>query len=57
MHARKMAAALQSATVAGHPVLLHYRTEAGHMRTLPLDATIDAWVFFTIFIFHNYVQA
>ncbi len=41
MHARKMAAMLQSATASKHPIVLHYRAEAGHMATLPMDATID----------------
>jgi prolyl oligopeptidase len=41
MHARKMAAILQSATASKHPIVLHYRAEAGHMATLPIDATID----------------
>jgi prolyl oligopeptidase len=41
MHARKMAAALQWASASGHPILLHYRTEAGHMPTLPVDWMID----------------
>ncbi len=41
MHARKMAAMLQSATASQHPIVLHYRAEAGHMATLPMDATID----------------
>jgi prolyl oligopeptidase len=41
MHARKMAAVLQWATASEHPIALHYRAEAGHMATLPMDATID----------------
>ena len=41
MHARKMAAILQSASASKHPIILHYRVEAGHMPTLPMDATID----------------
>jgi prolyl oligopeptidase len=41
MHARKMAAILQSATASNNPIVLHYRPEAGHMGTLPMDATID----------------
>ncbi len=41
MHARKMAAALQFATASDYPILLHYRAEAGHLATLPVDATID----------------
>jgi prolyl oligopeptidase len=41
MHARKMAAVLQWATASEHPIILHYRAEAGYMATLPMDATID----------------
>jgi prolyl oligopeptidase len=41
MHARKMAAMLQSASASKHPIVLHYSAEAGHMATLPMDATID----------------
>ena len=41
MHARKMAAILQWASASKHPIVLHYRAEAGHMATLPMDATID----------------
>jgi prolyl oligopeptidase len=41
MHARKMAAMLQWASASQHPIVLHYRAEAGHMGTLPMDATID----------------
>ncbi len=41
MHGRKMAAQLQWATTSGRPIVLHYRAEAGHMPTLPMDATID----------------
>ncbi len=41
MHARKMAAILQWASASKHPIVLHYRVEAGHMATLPMDATID----------------
>jgi prolyl oligopeptidase len=41
MHARKMTAMLQSASTSGHPVLLEYRAEAGHIAGLPIDATID----------------
>ena len=44
MHARKMAAMLQWATASDsdeRPILLHYRTDAGHMAGLAIDATID----------------
>jgi prolyl oligopeptidase len=42
MQARKMCATLQWATASReNPILLHYRTEAGHVPGLPLDASID----------------
>ncbi len=44
MHARKMAAMLQWATSSDsdeRPILLHYRTDTGHMAGLAVDATID----------------
>jgi prolyl oligopeptidase len=44
MHARKMAAMLQWATASDpdeRPILLHYRTDAGHIAGLAVDATID----------------
>jgi prolyl oligopeptidase len=53
MHARKMAAALQFATGSDYPVLLHYRVEAGHMPTLPIDARIDEAADELAFLFHE----
>ena len=44
MHARKMAAMLQWASASDseqRPILLHYRTEAGHIAGLAVDAAID----------------
>ena len=41
MHARKMAARLQSTTASGYPILLNYRPEAGHMPGMSMDASID----------------
>jgi prolyl oligopeptidase len=42
MQARKMCAALQWATESHeNPILLHYRSEAGHMPGLPIDLAID----------------
>jgi prolyl oligopeptidase len=44
MHARKMAAMLQWASTSDseqRPILLHYRTEAGHISGLAVDAAID----------------
>jgi prolyl oligopeptidase len=53
MHARKMAAALQFATGSDYPVLLHYRAEAGHMPTLPVNARIDEAADELTFLFHE----
>jgi len=41
LHARKMAALLQSATASDRPVLLHYDTKAGHSAGLPLSKQIE----------------
>jgi prolyl oligopeptidase len=42
MHARKMAAALQSASSSKErPIILHHRTAAGHVTSLAKDDTID----------------
>jgi prolyl oligopeptidase len=41
LHARKMAAMLQSVQDNPNPVLLKYDTEAGHAGTLPLRKQID----------------
>ena len=44
MHARNMAAMLQWASASDpdeQPILLHYRTDAGHIAGLAVDATID----------------
>lgn len=41
LHARKMAALLQSATGSDRPVLLHYDTEMGHSGGLPADKELD----------------
>lgn len=41
LHARKMAALMQSATGSGKPVLLHYDTKGGHSNGLPVDRQID----------------
>ncbi len=42
MHARKMAARLQSATSSAHPILLDYRPEWGHTPAQPLSRRIEA---------------
>ncbi|HMD84065.1 MAG TPA: prolyl oligopeptidase family serine peptidase [Terriglobia bacterium] len=41
LHARKMAARLQAATVSDQPILLRYDTQAGHSGGLPVSKQID----------------
>lgn len=41
LHARKMAALLQSATGSGHPVLLRYDTKFGHTSSLPVSKQVE----------------
>lgn len=41
MHARKMTARLQAATVSQHPILLDYRRECGHRPVQPLHTRIE----------------
>jgi hypothetical protein len=41
------------ASTSGYPILLHYRKEAGHMPTLPLDATIDELADQLVFLFRE----
>jgi prolyl oligopeptidase len=41
LHARKMAALLQSSTGSDRPVLLRYDTESGHSGGMPVDRQID----------------
>lgn len=41
LHARKMAALMQSASSSGLPVLLHYDTSVGHSTGLPVTKEID----------------
>lgn len=49
MHARKMAARLQAATMSGHPILLRLETQAGHGAGKPVsklvDELTDTWTF------------
>lgn len=49
MHARKMAARLQAATVSEHPILLRLETQAGHGAGKPVsklvDELTDTWTF------------
>jgi prolyl oligopeptidase len=41
LHARKMAALLQSTTGSDRPILLHYDTKAGHVGGLPVSKQIE----------------
>jgi prolyl oligopeptidase len=41
LHARKMTARMQAATVSDRPVLLHYDTKAGHSGGQPVSKQID----------------
>lgn len=41
LHARKMAALMQSATASDRPVLLHYDTKAGHSAGLPVSKQVE----------------
>ena len=49
MHARKMAARLQAATINDRPILLRLESRAGHGAGKPLskilDELTDAWTF------------
>jgi prolyl oligopeptidase len=49
MHARKMTARLQAATVSNHPILLRLETQAGHGAGKPVsklvDELTDSWTF------------
>lgn len=42
LHARKMTARLQAASVSGHPILLDYSRFRGHSSVLPLNERIEA---------------
>jgi len=42
MHARKMTARLQAATVSRNPIVLDYSVARGHAPVLPLSTRIDA---------------
>jgi prolyl oligopeptidase len=43
LHARKMAALMQSSTGSARPILLDYDTKTGHSGGKPLGAQIDEW--------------
>lgn len=53
LHARKMCARLQAATSSGHPVLLDYKTNWGHVPVQSLDTRIDALTDRLAFICHE----
>jgi len=42
LHARKMTARLQSASISGHPILLEYKPAWGHWPTQALSCRVDA---------------
>jgi prolyl oligopeptidase len=42
LHARKMTARLQAATLCQSPIFLDYRTQRGHSPVLPLSERVDA---------------
>jgi prolyl oligopeptidase len=41
LHARKMCALMQASTASKRPILLHYRTKAGHSAGLPVSEQIE----------------
>jgi prolyl oligopeptidase len=51
MHSRKMIAALQAATVSGHPVLLSINTHAGHGHGSALSIRVDQTADYQAFLF------
>ncbi len=53
MHARKMAARLQSATASDRPVLLHVESDAGHGAGKPVDKVVDSQARILTFIDHE----
>jgi len=53
MHARKMTARLQGATSSGHPILLSYSSEWGHVPSQPLSRRIDALTDRLAFLCHE----
>jgi prolyl oligopeptidase len=53
LHARKMAARLQAATVSDKPILLEYRAIRGHMPVLPLPVRIEALTDRLAFLCHQ----
>lgn len=53
MHARKMAARLQSASTSGHPIVLDYKPAWGHTPVQPLSTKIEALTHRLAFICHE----
>jgi prolyl oligopeptidase len=51
LHARKMCAELQAANASDRPILIHYDTEAGHSRGLPVRKQIDEATIWMGFLF------
>jgi prolyl oligopeptidase len=53
LHARKMAARMQTATGSGEPVLLRYHTKSGHAGGQPVSQQIDDAVDSLSFLFRQ----
>jgi prolyl oligopeptidase len=51
LHARKMAARLQAATVSNRPILLLYDTKSGHSGGRPVNKQIELWTDTLTFLF------